>query len=413
MSFRRLSLTVVALLAGGSTGLAAQDLVLTRANVVDVVEGSVAMDQTVVIRDGRIVSIGTEPVPSDIERVIDLEGKFVTPGLMDGHVHIGSEAQAVRALRSGVTTARSMGASNYADVGLRDLIAAGHASGPEILAAGYHVRPSPAEAFFINHPDMGRYRTEEIRGEVALEAMVSRVVGSGVDFVKTNATERAGLPDTDPRRQLYGEAELAAITRTAAAGGVPVAAHAHGEEGGRAAVAAGVRSIEHGSYLSEETLAMMVSRGTYLVPTIAIVTDLAAPGGDYDVPFLRIRGRHMLPRLRETAANAHRMGVKIVAATDTGYGPGSVIRMAHELEELVTVGMSPLEALRSATVTAAELFGIEDRTGRIAVGLEGDLVIVERNPLDDIGTMQDILMVVSDGRVAHQIGDWPEGRPVS
>lgn len=227
------------------------------------------------------------------------------------------------------------------------------------------------------------------------------------------ATERAGLPNTDPRRQFYSEGELRAIVEEAARGGVGVAAHAHGDAGARAAVAAGVRSIEHGTYLSEETLGMMRDRGTFLVPTIAIVRDLTLAGGDYDNAVLNIRGRHMLPRVQEMARNAHRMGVRIVAATDTGYGPNSTTTLAHELLELVEVGLTPLEALRAATTTAAELFGIQDRTGRVAPGFEADLIVLERNPLEDIGVVQDVLMVVSDGKVIVQRGDWPGERPVS
>ncbi len=392
---------------------AAQDLALTHANVIDVVSGEVMSDVTVLVDDGRIASIAPGDPPADVERVIDLQGKYVTPGLMDAHVHIGTEAQARVALRSGVTTARSMGAANYADVGLRELIRGGYAEGPELFAAGYHVRPTPPEAFFRDHPDMARFREEEIRGEDAVGEMVSRMLDRGVDFIKTNATERAGLVETDPRKQLYWGEELGTMTALAGQRGIGVAAHAHGDGGGRAAVAAGVTSIEHGSYLSEETLAMMVARGTYLVPTIAIVTDVAAPGGDYDVAPLLVRGRHLLPRIRETATKAHEMGVKIAAATDTGYGPGSIVRLPHELQELVGIGMTPLEALRAATLVTAELFGIEDRTGRVAVGYEADLVVVERNPLEDIDVMLDILMVVTDGRVAAQIGDWPGDRPVS
>ncbi len=404
---------VMLLSAWYSAPAAAQDLVLTNANVVDVTTGSVTSAAVVVIANGRIQSIGAGPAPADAGPVIDLGGKFVTPGLLDAHVHIGSEEQARRALRSGVTTARSMGTAHYADVGLRDLIRAGHAEGPELLAAGYHVRPGPPESFYLDHPEMGHYREDGIRGVGAVGAMVTHVLERGVDVVKTTATERAGLAETDPRKQLYWEEELRRMTELAGARGVPVAAHAHGDAGGRAAVAAGVRSIEHGSYLAPETLGLMVERGTYLVPTIAIVTDVAEPGGDYDVAPLIVRGRHMLPRLRETAATAHRMGVKIVAATDTGYGPESVIRLGHELQELVGIGMTPLEALQAATIVAAELFGVADRTGRLAAGYEADLVVVERNPLEDIGVMQDVLLVVSDGRVAAQMGDWPGERPVS
>lgn len=393
--------------------LVAQDLALTGANVVDVTDGTVQRDVVIVVDGGRIVSVAPGSPPEGTARIIDLEGKFVTPGLMDAHVHIGSESQARRALRSGVTTARSMGTGHYVDVGLARLIADGQAEGPELLAAGYHVRPGPPEAFFLDHPDMARYREDGIRGVEAVGEMVTRVLDRGVDFVKTNATERAGLAETDPRKQLYREDELRRMTELASARQIPVAAHAHGDGGGRAAVAAGVTSIEHGSYLSPETLRMMVERGTYLVPTIAIVTDVAAPGGDYDIAPLIVRGLHMLPRLRETAALAHELGVRIVAATDTGYGPESVVRLPHELQELVDIGMTPLEALQAATTVAADLFGVADRTGRITEGYEADLVVVDRNPLEDIAAMQDVLLVVTDGRVAAQIGDWPEERPVS
>ena len=173
-----------------------------------------------------------------------------------------------------------------------------------------------------------------------------------------------------------------------------------------------MRSIEHGTYLSETTLRMMVDRGTYLVPTIAIVRDLTIAGGDYDNAVLNIRGRHMLPRVQQMAGLAHELGVRIVAATDTGYGPNSTTTLAHELLELVEIGMSPHEALQAATTTAAELFGMNDRVGRLEPGYEADLIVLERNPLDDIGVVQDVLMVVSDGAVIVQRGDWP-GRPVS
>ena len=110
---------------------------------------------------------------------------------------------------------------------------------------------------------------------------------------------------------------------------------------------------------------------------------------------------------------ARELGVKIVAATDTGYGPDGTTRLAHELLELVEIGMTPLEALRAATTTAAELLGVNDHTGRIALGLEADLIVLERNPLEDIGVIQDVLMVVSDGEVIVQRGDWPGQRPIS
>jgi len=178
-----------------------------------------------------------------------------------------------------------------------------------------------------------------------------------------------------------------------------VAAHAHGDEGARAAVRAGVRTIEHGTYLRPETLALMKQRGTCLVPTLATVIDLTDPGGDYDHPVLAVRGRAMLPRLRETTSRAWKMGVRIIAGTDTGYGPASIRRMPHEIIELVAVGMPPLEAIRAATSVAAACLGLEQRTGAIRPGLDADLIVVESDPLADITALQDILMVINNGVV--------------
>ena len=398
----------------GSSSAAAQELVLTRANVVNVVDGTITENATVTVADGLITSIDASgAIPSTGgATVIDLAGRYLAPGLMDAHVHVGSAADARRALLTGVTTMRSMGTAHYADVGMRELQRAGFAETPEYLAAGYHVRPQMAEGFFQDHPELGYLDGGAVTADEAARAVTQAIVSRGVDFVKTNATERAGLPNTDPRKQLFGESEVGAMVEVAAAAGIGVAAHAHGDAGGRAAVAAGVRSIEHGTYLSETTLRMMAERGTFLVPTIAIVRDLTLAGGDYDNAVLNIRGRHMLPRVQSMAAMAHQLGVRIVAATDTGYGPNSTTTLAHELIEFVNVGLSPLEALRAATTTAADLFGVEDRTGRIEPGLEADLIVVEHDPLKNIATVQDVLMVVSDGTVIVQRGDWP-GRPAS
>ena len=287
----------VATLAVPSAPAAAQNLVLVNARVVDVTDGSVSEPATVIVEDGRITRIvegeGGDAPPG--ATTVDLMGRYLAPGLMDAHVHVGSAADARRALYMGVTTMRSMGTSHYADVGLRELQAAGHLEAPQYLAAGYHVRPPAAEAFFQDHPELGHMYGEEVRGEDAVRAMTRAIVSRGVDFVKTNATERAGLPDTDPRKQFYSEAELRAIVTEAGTAGVPVAAHAHGDDGARAAVAAGVRSIEHGTYISPETLALMVDKGTFLVPTIAIVRDLTIPGGDYDNAVLNIRGTAHAP----------------------------------------------------------------------------------------------------------------------
>ncbi|MFM9014838.1 MAG: amidohydrolase family protein, partial [Gemmatimonadota bacterium] len=221
----------------------------------------------------------------------------------------------------------------------------------------------------------------------------------GVDWIKTRGTERAGLPDTDPRKQVYTEAELRAIVEEAATKNVPVMAHAHGDEGAYAAVAAGVKSIEHGTYLSDSTLRLMKQKGTWFVPTLSTVVDLTQPGGDYDDPVLALRGQHMLPRLEDAIRRAHALGVRIAAGADTDYGPEGTTRIAHEVMRFRALGLSPVEALATATSGAAELLGIAARTGRLAAGMEADLIVLEANPLEDPMALQDVLVVITDGRV--------------
>ncbi len=300
---------------------AQEDVALVGVTVIDPASDEPITDATVIVVDGRIARIERGAVRPDGMRVIELSGRYLLPGLIDAHVHISSFAAARRALRSGVTTARSMGTSHFADVGLRELQRAGAIESPEIIAAGYHVRPRPADQLFMDVPELTDLLESGVHGEEAMRRLARVMIEHGVNFIKTNATERAGLPETDPRKPFYDETELRALVEEGERAGIPVAAHAHGDTGGRAAVAAGVRSIEHGTYLSDETLDLMVSRGTFLVPTIAVVADLTIPGGDYDNAVLNIRGRHMLPRVRDMAARARARGVRMVAATDTGYGP--------------------------------------------------------------------------------------------
>jgi imidazolonepropionase-like amidohydrolase len=176
-------------------------------------------------------------------------------------------------------------------------------------------------------------------------------------------------------------------------------AHAHGAEGADAAVRAGVRSIEHGTYLTEETLRMMAKQGTYFDPTADIVGDLAAPGGDYDHPALQQRGQMMQPILRAAIQRAHELGVKIVAGSDTGYGPASIARVSREVVELNGAGLPPLQALQAATVVNAEMLRLEKQVGMVEPGFEADLMVVDANPLDNLRTLLDPVLVISNGRV--------------
>jgi len=397
--------TLAAQQAPGSQG---EPLALVHANLVNVRDGRIASGVTVVLRNGRIESIGTSAAPAGV-KTLDLKGKYLLPGLIDAHTHAADFPSFRRALESGVTTMRSAGVSNYADVGFHQLVKSGAMVGPDIVTAGYHIRPQMAPEVFLGDPSY----IDLMSGVTTIEKMRRAVqlnLSHGVDWIKILATERAGTADTDPRKQVYTEDEIRAIVQEAATKNAPVEAHAHGDEGAMAAVKAGVRSIEHGTYLSDATLEAMKARGTYLDPTYTTVIDLTDAGGDYDVPALRIRGEHMLPRLRDVIGRAHKMGVKIVAGTDTGYGPNSLTRVSQEVAHFVEMGLTPLEAVQSATITSAEMLRLEKSVGSAEVGFEADLIAVEQNPLERIVTLQDPLLVISNGRVGLDRLDFGRAR---
>jgi imidazolonepropionase-like amidohydrolase len=390
-------IVLMAAMAEAQTERVPDALALIHANVLDVRTGRMAADQTVLLRGGKIEAVSPASAPSGA-KTLDLAGWTLVPGLVDAHTHIANFAAARRALESGVTTVRSSGVSHFVDVSLRDLARSGAIPGPDFLASGYHVRDHLAEEAFYSDPSLS-----DLMGGVKTIPDIRRVVrmnlAHGVDWIKINATERAGTPDTDPRRQMWSEGEIRAVVEEAALKGVRVQAHAHGAEGALAAVKAGVASIEHGTYLTDEALDLMKQRGIALVPTYSTVIDLAEPGGEYDLPALMLRGQAMLPRLADVVRRAYRKGVLMVTGGDTGYGPTSVTRISHEVENFVKLGLTPIDAIRAATVNAASLLKLEKTIGAIEAGLEADLVGVAENPLEDIGTLQDPLLVVSNGRV--------------
>lgn len=389
---------LVAAPATAQSQTAGNTLALTHANVVDGVSATVVRDATILISNGRIQSIRPGgAVPADVA-VIDLGGRWVAPGLIDAHTHISTLANARRALHSGVTTVRSASVPAYQDVEMREMARAGQIAAPDVLATGVFVTPNLGETLLADA------RLGALAGGVntpeQLRALVRVNLDHGVDWIKTRGTERAGLPDTDPRKQVYDERELRAIVEEAATKNVPVMAHAHGDEGAYAAVAAGVKSIEHGTYLSDSTLRLMKQKGTWLVPTLSTIWDLTQPGGDYDDPVLVLRGQHMAPRIEDTIRRAHAMGIRIAAGADTDYGAESVTRISHEVMRFRGLGLSAVDALATATSGAAELIGVGTKTGRVAVGFEADLIVLEGNPLDDAAWLQDVTVVITNGRVA-------------
>ena len=373
------------------------DVALINANVVDIRAGTIRRGVTVLVRGGRIATVGAVDLGVGMT-VVDVRGKYVVPGLMDAHTHLDNFAAARRALETGVTTVRSASVGSFRDVALRDMAKAGFIAGPDVLAAGLFVTPNLDDAILAD-PSLGNLITGVTTID-RLRQLVRTNAAHGVDVIKTRGTEPAGRPETDPRQQVYTEAELRAVVDEAAAKNIPVMAHAHGDDGAYAAVKAGVRSIEHGTYLSDSTLALMKARGTYLVPTYSTLVDLVEPGGDYDDPVTKARGMHMMPRMEETFRKARALGIRMVTGADVSYTPSSITRVSHEVANFVKLGMTPLEALQSATITAAELFGIEKKTGAIEPGFEADLIVVEDNPLEVVRTLQDVLFVMSNGRIA-------------
>ncbi len=383
-------------------------IIFEHANVIDGVSPQPIRDTTVVVRNGKIESIGgpARELSSSAEHV-DLAGKWMLPGLVDAHVHPFSLSGAQNMLKAGVTTGRSMLTTHYMDVGLRELHRRGDVDIPEILAAGYPVVPIPIQfqpdmtVMFLDNPELDDLRKDADIGIDGVRRLVHANLDHHVDVIKVFATDRAGVPSSDPRKRLLSDTELVAAVEEAHKAGVPVAAHAHGDEGAAAAVRAGVNTIEHGTYLSDETLRLMKERNVCFTPTLAASAMEIQPSSDSaEAALLAVRSRAMLPRAREAARHAHEMGVIVIAGADSGYTPDDPHRISDEIAELVGIGMSPMEAIQAATSKSAECIGISKRTGSIRPGMEADLIVLDHNPLEDINSVRDVLLVVNDGKIA-------------
>jgi imidazolonepropionase-like amidohydrolase len=386
---------------GPALGQANPDhLVFLRANVIDGASDRPLTNVTVVVRGGRIERVAREAVDPPLgATVIDLNGRWMLPGLIDTHVHLRALASARRALRSGVTTARSLGVNHFTDVGIGDLHRRGAIDLPDVVAGGYHVRRRLAEEFFLDAPQLLPFMNG-VGGPDDVRRIVRELIKRRVNVVKLMATERAGLLDTDFRRRVLTDAELAAAADEAGRAGIPVAAHAHTDEAVRAAVRAGVRTVEHGTLVSPETLGLMRQAGTCYTPTLSFWEDMLDVGGEYSDTALATRAREMLPRARAAVAAAWKSKVKLTAGSDMRYEDDRHRGIADEIEALVVAGLPPIEAIRAATSTAAECLGIGQRTGSLAVGKEADAIVVDLNPLDDIRALRDIRIIVNNGRIA-------------
>lgn len=378
----------------------AERIALLNANIIDGVNSRIIKDANLIIEEGKIIEIQENASQTpEADSTIDIGHRYLLPGYIDAHTHISSLETARRALGSGVTSMRTAGSESYHDVAINNLVKEGKLPGPEIVAAGIFVQPSLGEDLLADQRFSSLY--EGVTSEKALRKLVQINIDRGARVIKTRATERAGLPETDPRQQVYSEEQLRIIVEEAAKENIPVMAHSHGAKGSRAAVRAGVRSIEHGTYLSEQTIKEMKARNTFLVPTFTTVKDLTEPGGDYDHPVTTVRGLHMLPRMKKTIKMALKHDIAIVASTDSGYGPESINRVPMEAANFVSLGMSHIDAIRSCTSRAAKLLNIDGHTGQIKKGYDADIVVVERNPLEDIRALQDVIVIISNGKIVQ------------
>ena len=375
-----------------------ENLALVNGQLFDGVTDRIRTDVTVLVADGKITAIqaADEDIPGGF-RPVSLDNYYLMPGLFDVHTHIQTLAQARQALESGVTTVRSASVNAYQDVALQALVEAGELAGPEVVAAGVYITPNLGDTVLAD-PRLAPLHAG-VTSDDALRLLVQVNADRGVRVIKTRGTQRAGLPDTDPRKQVYTERQLSIVVEEAAKYDLPVMVHAHGDEGAQAAVLAGARSIDHGTYLSDETLRLMLDRGTWFVPTYVTMDAMNEERYNY---VLRLRGKHMLPHLERAIRSGIKMGVRFATGADHYYAEDEINRISIEAERLVEFGMTNFEALQAATTSSAELLQMSERTGRIAAGYEADMILVPANPLQSISALQDVLLVISNGQVALQ-----------
>lgn len=369
-------------------------LTLVNANVWDPGSSRVIRRATVLLRDGRIDSVhaGRSHIPPGIRRV-DLHGMWLLPGLIDAHVHL---ADAHRPLTSGVTTVRWLG-GDFGDVALRERHRHGGAQIPDILPAGYQIVRKPSDKFFLDMPELADLRSG-LAGPDDMRRVVRALAKRGVSVIKILATERSGLPKSDPLKRMLNDEEIVAIVDEAAKHGVPIAAHAHSDDGTASAVRAGARTIEHGTYASDATLLMMKAKHTCLVPTFAVLERDAVAGGPEHSDVVRARSRAQRPVVEKLTRTAWRLGVPIVAGSDVRYDDQYSIH--QQLAAMVAAGMPTSAVVRSATSGAAQCLSIQDRTGSVRAGFEADLIVVRRDPRRNIEALREPLMVVNDGVIA-------------
>ena len=389
----------------------------------DPATGVVQRDKTLVIEGNQIVAVRDGFVGEG--RIVDLRDAFVLPGLIDSHVHLTGEQNpngrletvtqsnaeqamvgarfARRTLMAGFTTVADLGATNESIFALRDAVRRGDVPGPRIIAAGESV------SVHGGHGDINGYR-EDIMHLFTGESICSGAedcmravrlqVRSGADIIKITATGGVLSNTAAGLSQQFSDDELAAIVGAAHRMGRRITAHAHGVDGINAFLRAGGDSIEHGTYLDDESIRLFRREGTYLVPTLLagdFVGRIASGPDNFFTPAQTAKALEVGPKMLDMVRRAHAGGVRIAFGTDSGVSAHG--DNAQEFALLVRAGMTPLQAVQSATVGAAAHLRISDEAGRIAAGMPADLIAVSGDPLSDVTELERVRFVMRRGVV--------------
>lgn len=409
------------------------NIAIRAGRLVDVAAGEVLEDRRLLIEGERVVSVApwsgnTPDGAPKADEVIDLSEFTVTPGLFDCHTHVADNVQAssyvetltrsgaeqafigvenARAtLEAGFTSCRDVGTFRaFVDVALRDAIDGGVVPGPRMAVAGAYITVSTGGGEITGlAPDVEiprEFRFGVVESIPEMRTRVREILNRGADQIKVIATGAVLAPGTKPGVPEFTEEELRAIVDEATNYGAFVVAHAHGAEGIKRAVRAGVRSIDHGSLIDDEGIALMVERGTYLVADIYNGDFIAEEGAREGWPEETLRKNEETTQAqRDGFRKAVDAGVKIAFGTDSGVYPHGW--NARQLPYMVRHGMTPMQAIRSATLRAAELMGWQDRLGSLDPGKLADVIAVRGDAMTDLGRFGDVAFVMKGGVVVKR-----------